>query len=289
MNPKEVEVKRRDRRQLCWINFPLITAHRSFIPIIFHNIHKSYKDFVTQVGKISIFWRNNVGNLNIFTINIASIYPSNAVFTKLIFILRISICWIFYMIHHGSITFCVVTIWRENKYRSQPLDLSLACTSFTFFPSAQPFHLFLRILTCVDFSATASRFCRSWFSTFCSQTLKHHFSSPSVSCFWQCDPIAPSSHWRHEYLTLKLAFKQFSPFSLMLWSSDKILQILDFFWKNYCGVPGGPPLCLKMLKCAKFCTFWVSGEKNHLKVGVHSENNLDWKVGPNFFCGLPCM
>ena len=48
-------------------------------------------------------------------------------------------------------------------------------------------------------------------------------------------------------------------------------------------VPTDPPYMSKNAQCAKFGTFWVSGEKNHLKVGVHSENNLDWKVGPNFF------
>jgi len=94
--------------------------------------------------------------------------------------------------------------WRKNKYRSQPRDLSLPCISFTFCLSGQPFnsiHLFPPIPACVDFSATMSRFGHSGFSTFCSQTPKHH-SSPSVSFCWQCDPIAPSSHWRHEYLAL---------------------------------------------------------------------------------------
>ena len=52
------------------------------------------------------------------------------------------------MIHHGSITFCVahdeVRVWRENKYRSQPRDLSLAwisfsfCSTFQFYPSLYP-------------------------------------------------------------------------------------------------------------------------------------------------------
>ena len=86
-----------------------------------------------------------------------------------------------------------VTVWRKNKYRSQPRDLSLPCISFTFCLCGQPFssiHLFPPIPACVDFSATMSRFGHSGFSTFCSQTPKHH-SSPSVSFFGSATQLLP--------------------------------------------------------------------------------------------------
>ena len=44
-----------------------------------------------------------------------------------------------------------------------------------------------------------------------------------------------------------------------------------------------PPICLKMPKCAKFSTFWLSHEKNHLQVGVHRENFLIGNLAQNVF------
>ena len=47
--------------------------------------------------------------------------------------------------------------------------------------------------------------------------------------------------------------------------------------------PMTPPICLKMPKCAKFSTFWLSHEKNHLQVGVHRENFLIGNLAQNVF------
>ena len=44
-----------------------------------------------------------------------------------------------------------------------------------------------------------------------------------------------------------------------------------------------PPICLKMPKCAKFCTFGESRFKHTPKVGVHRENLLMGNVAQTFF------
>ena len=132
-----------------------------------------------------------------------NIYKTNLHFREII-------CWIFYMIHHGSITFCVahneVTVWRENKYRSQPRDLSLAwisfsfCSTFQFYPFLYP-NSYPR-----GFLSNTVQLWPTWIFQiiqFFVPKLGSTTRPPSVSFFWQCNPIAPSSHWRHEYLTLK--------------------------------------------------------------------------------------
>ena len=155
---------------------------------------------ITQVDKISICWRNNVGNVNFFIISIASIYASNAVFTKQIYILRKSICWIFYVIHHGPITFC-------DSLTKELIQIT-APGSFT---SMYFFH-FLPLWSTFQFDPSLSP--NSNMPGFLSNNVH---SSPSVSFCWQCDPIAPSSHWRHEYLALKLeVFKFWSTFSIFI-------------------------------------------------------------------------
>ena len=47
-----------------------------------------------------------------------------------------------------------------------------------------------------------------------------------------------------------------------------------------------PPICLKMPKCAIFCTFGESHFKHTPKVGVHRENLLMGNVAQTFFGGF---
>ena len=65
---------------------------------------------------------------------------------------------------------------------------------------------------------------------------------------------------------------------LVLWSLTHYILRLVFFRDQ-----PTPPICLKMPKCANFSTFWESGEKNHLKVGVHRENFLIGNLAQNVF------
>ena len=51
-----------------------------------------------------------------------------------------------------------------------------------------------------------------------------------------------------------------------------------YFW-----TPPTTPICLKCLKSLKFRPSWLSGEKNHLKVGVYRENFNIGNVAQNFF------
>ena len=51
-----------------------------------------------------------------------------------------------------------------------------------------------------------------------------------------------------------------------------------YFW-----TPPTTPICLKCLKSLKFSPSWLSGEKNHLKVGVYRENFNIGNVAQNFF------
>ena len=51
-----------------------------------------------------------------------------------------------------------------------------------------------------------------------------------------------------------------------------------YFW-----TPPTTPICLKCLKSLKFSPSWLSGEKNHLKVGVYRENFNIGNVAENFF------
>ena len=65
---------------------------------------------------------------------------------------------------------------------------------------------------------------------------------------------------------------------LVLWSLTHYILRLVFFRDQ-----PTPPICLKMPKCAKCSTCWLSNEKNHLQVGVHRENFLIGNLAPNFF------
>ena len=65
---------------------------------------------------------------------------------------------------------------------------------------------------------------------------------------------------------------------LVLWSLTHYILRLVFFRDQ-----PTPPICLKMPKCAKFSTFWLSHEKNHLQVGVHRENFLIGNLAQNVF------
>ena len=49
------------------------------------------------------------------------------------------------------------------------------------------------------------------------------------------------------------------------------LDPLYFEVHIFLGPPDPSYMCLKIPKCAIFSTFWVSGQKNHPKVGVHRE------------------
>ena len=91
---------------------------------------------------------------------------------------------------------------------------------------------------------------------------------------------------------------------------DKLFRCGDFFfWKNYCGAPGGPisaifatitldplyfevnifldpptpPICLKMPKCVIFGLFWLFHFKDVPKVGVHREKFNIGNVAQIFF------
>ena len=90
------------------------------------------------------------------------------------------------------------------------------------------------------------------------------------------------------------------------------LDILIFFWKNYCGAPGGPrsailatmdldplyfgvhmfsdpptpPIWLETQKCAILSTFSESHLKYTPKVGVHRENLLIGNVAQTVFGGF---
>jgi len=65
---------------------------------------------------------------------------------------------------------------------------------------------------------------------------------------------------------------------LVSWSMTHYILRLVFFRDQ-----PTPPICLKMPKCAKFSTFWLSHEKNHLQVGVHRENFLIGNLAQNVF------
>ena len=136
----------------------------------------------------------------------------------------IHICCIFYMIHQldYNVAHIEVTVWRRNKYISQPRDRSLSLfpplslfldISVPSISYSQYLHLpgflfstlfrFLGTLDFLDFSN----------STFCSQTRKHHsliFSlvflgsaATQLNLLTFEPPNWISSHGRHEDLTLK--------------------------------------------------------------------------------------
>ena len=68
------------------------------------------------------------------------------------------------------------------------------------------------------------------------------------------------------------------PQFLLPWTMTHYILRSTFFWAH-----PAPPILLETQKCAIFSTFWVSGGKNHPKVGVHCEKFNIGNVAQIFF------
>ena len=103
-------------------------------------------------------------------------------------------------------------------------------------------------------------------------------SAPQKNCYISASVIGFSSKdFFSEKIILGPREVQISWF-LVSWSLTHYILRLVFFRDQ-----PTPPICLKMPKCAKFSTFWLSHEKNHLQVGVHRENFLIGNLAQNVF------